>query len=328
MHQRRLSDDAWIVLRRHHLQGCEMTLNIIGAGMAGLLAANMLNRHNIMIHETQSSLPNNHSAVLRFGTEKVSEVLGIPFRKVKMIKTYLPWRNRVADCLAYSMKCTGIARSDRSITSDTFSADRWIAPDDLVNQMARRISANEIFFGSRLDANLLAAYKSSPFISTIPMPTLMKLLEYPNQPNFNWISGKNLRCKIKQCDAFVSMYIPDPDYPFNRISITGDELIAEYAGTAKVDPTLNTEQIAHMLGIDYELFSEPTIKDQTYAKIAPIDNGERKRFLAWATDNFNIYSLGRFATWRPGLMLDDLVHDIRLIERWATADKYSIRHSR
>lgn len=308
-----------------------MTINIIGAGMAGLLAGNMLARHKPEIYEAQESLPNNHSAVLRFGTEKVSEVLGIPFRKVKMIKTYLPWRNRVADCLAYSMKCTGIARSDRSIISDVFSADRWIAPDDLVFQMATRV--RPIIFGEAASSELFKDQKIStnnPIISTIPMPALMKLLDYPNQPEFKYVSGKNLRAKIQCCDAFVSMYIPDPDYNFNRISITGDELIAEYSGKGSEDvhPKFDLGAIAEILGIPARQFSEPKVKDQTYSKIAPIDDGERKRFLAWATDNFNIYSLGRFATWRPGLMLDDLVHDIRLIERWATADKYSIRHSR
>ncbi len=302
-----------------------MTINIIGCGLAGLLAANMLQRHQPIIHEAQPALPNNHSAVLRFGTEKVSEVLGIPFRKVKMIKTYLPWRNRVADCLAYSMKCTGIARSDRSITSDTFSADRWIAPDDLVTQMANRIPTGKIRFESRLGDGIPDA--TLPIISTIPMPMLMKILGYPNQPNFSYVDGENLRCKINHCDAFVSMYIPDPSHSFNRISITGNELIAEYSMGSKVRPN-DLEDISKILGIHLQHFGTPEVKKQTYAKIAPIDDGERKRFLAWATDQYNIYSLGRFATWRPGLMLDDLVHDIRLIERWATADKYNIRMHR
>ena len=305
-------------------------INIVGCGLAGLLAANMLHRHSVIIHESQSALPNNHSAVLRFGTEKVSEVLGIPFRKVKMIKTYLPWRNRVADCLAYSMKCTGVARSDRSITSDTFSADRWIAPDDLVTQMANRIATGKIRFESKFGSGIQAE-TGIPIISTIPMPALMKLLDYPNRPEFKYVSGKNLRCKIENCDAFVSMYIPDPRFAFNRISITGDELIAEYSGEGANQP-INSEyeirQVSEILGMPSWIFGEPTVKEQTYAKIAPIDDGERKRFLAWATDQHNIYSLGRFATWRPGLMLDDLVHDIRLIERWATADKYNIRMHR
>jgi hypothetical protein len=299
-------------------------IKIIGAGMAGLLAGNMLNRHKVEIYEQQQSLPNNHSAVLRFGTEKVSEVLGIPFRKVKMIKTYLPWRNRVADCLAYSAKCTGIARSDRSITSDTFSADRWIAPDDLVAQMAARLEGK---INLNTEANYIQNEKHIPRISTIPMPTLMKMLHYHNQPEFKYVDGWNLRSKIESCDAFVSMYVPDPVYAFNRISITGNELIAEYSNGAKAQPN-DLSRISEILGINLSQFSKPQLKQQTYAKIAPIDDGERKRFLAWATDNFNIYALGRFATWRPGLMLDDLVHDIRLIERWALSDKYSIRHYR
>ena len=67
---------------------------------------------------------------------------------------------------------------------------------------------------------------------------------------------------------------------------------------------------------------------QKYAKIQPIDETARKQFLAWATDNFNIFSLGRFATWRPGLLLDDLVQDVQRIEKWAFADRYSMRFRR
>ncbi len=47
--------------------------------------------------------------------------------------------------------------------------------------------------------------------------------------------------------------------------------------------------------------------------------------MMWATDNFNIYSLGRFATWRPGLLLDDLVNDIRVIQKIADHGNYDHR---
>ena len=67
------------------------------------------------------------------------------------------------------------------------------------------------------------------------------------------------------------------------------------------------------------------LKEQKYAKILPIDNRERKRFIAWATDTHNIYSLGRFATWRPGLLLDDLVHDVRVIQRIVEHGPYDHR---
>jgi hypothetical protein len=45
----------------------------------------------------------------------------------------------------------------------------------------------------------------------------------------------------------------------------------------------------------------------------------------WASHNFNVYSLGRFATWRAGLLLDDLVNDIIQIENWISAGPYAVQ---
>ena len=60
---------------------------IYGAGMGGLLTANMLRRYNPTIKEAQPSLPNNHDALLRFRSDKVAIATGIPFKKVKDINT-------------------------------------------------------------------------------------------------------------------------------------------------------------------------------------------------------------------------------------------------
>jgi hypothetical protein len=49
--------------------------------------------------------------------------------------------------------------------------------------------------------------------------------------------------------------------------------------------------------------------------------------MAWATDNYNIFSLGRFATWRPGLQMDDLVQDVRKIEGWFS-NRYELQKHR
>ena len=54
-------------------------IKIYGAGLAGLLCANMLRRFNPEIHEAKPSLPNNHSALLRFRTDKVGTACAIPF---------------------------------------------------------------------------------------------------------------------------------------------------------------------------------------------------------------------------------------------------------
>ena len=56
----------------------------------------------------------------------------------------------------------------------------------------------------------------------------------------------------------------------------------------------------------------------------PIDNELRKEFMHYATANFNIYSLGRFATWRP-ILLDDVVDDLAVIERMMSSKYETLR---
>src|SRR5580765_6406324 len=115
---------------------------IVGAGLAGLLCANMMIRRKPTVVEKQPQLPNNHSAVLRFRTAVVGDVLGVPFRQVNMIKCPVPWRNPVSDSLAYSYKCTGKYLSDRSITAGIVQQTRYIAPSDLIDRMAQDVDIN------------------------------------------------------------------------------------------------------------------------------------------------------------------------------------------
>ena len=300
-------------------------MKIIGAGMAGLLAANMLHRMKPVVLECQTSLPNNHSAVLRFGSEKVSDALGIPFKKVKMIKDTLRWRNPIADALMYSFKCSGIYRSDRSIPTSPISEARWIAPSDLIQRMAANV---EIRFNCDFAPRMIEA--GCPIVSTIPMPALMRLLDYPERPKFEYIGGVNIRATLSSVDAYVSVYVPDPKYSFNRISLTGNELIIEIARKPSgliIDDVIL--QVGEILGLQHTWrIDQVTSSQQQYAKIQPIDDDLRKEFQHWATDKFGIFSLGRFATWRPGLQLDDLVQDIRKIEGWINKGRYEVRKAR
>jgi hypothetical protein len=287
-------------------------MRIIGAGMAGLLAARMLARHQPTVLERSSSLPHNHSAVLRFSTGKVAEVLGIPFKRVQLVKTVVPWRNPVADAMAYSHKVLGEYRSDRSVLLPERwqSSERYIAPEDLIEQMAEGV---EIEFNQE--------YHFSPMpdkvISTVPMPVLAKAMGYKKDLGWKWIDGKNLVTRVKDCDAYVSVMVPDPNVPFSRATITGDQLIIELTGDV-ANPEKIIYKACELLGVRERIDSYRVI-DQSYAKIAPIDEDERRAFIHWAsTVTGRAYQLGRFATWRPRLLLDDLVHDVRKIERWIT----------
>lgn len=315
-----------------------MTIKIIGAGLAGLLAANMLRHRRPVVHEAQSELPNNHSAVLRFRSSAVGDILNIPFQKVTMIKTHLEWMNPVADALAYSFKNGGKYRSDRSIIAGTTVAERWIAPKDLITRMAAdvdiKLNSNDGFENAGND---------EPIISTIPMPRLMELLNYHSMPSaadgvqFNSIPGANIKATIANCDAYISLLVPDPAFRFSRVSITGDELTIEmpnsyfdkddYRNTGEFHSMSTVNVVAALLGINSKLITNVTVHRQKYAKITPIDDDQRKAFMHWATDKFGIYSLGRFATWRPVLLLDDLINDLRLIDRWI-GNKYAVARHR
>jgi hypothetical protein len=267
-------------------------------------------------------LPNNHSAVLRFKTNRIGDILGVPFRQVEMKRCVIPWRNSVADHLQYAYKTTGTYRSDRSIGSA--EGPRFIAPPNLVELMA---AGQVILYDSKIN-NIKDL--NGPVISTMPMPALMKLLNYNQQVEFRYQHGVNLVTKVQHSDCYVSQYFPDPKIAFSRATITGDELIIEFPGHETIDPDDLQHHVKHalyFLGIDRSHADDDAIviRKQAYAKIEPIDNEIRRDFIYWATANHNVYSLGRFATWRPHLQMDDLIQDVHLIEQWmARQDRYAV----
>ncbi|MFN9110609.1 MAG: hypothetical protein ACK5XN_11135, partial [Bacteroidota bacterium] len=165
-------------------------ITVVGAGMAGLLAAAMLRNQCEKVVEAAEELPNNHSAVLRFRSSVVADTLGIPFKKVTALKATEAWRNPIADAVAYSQKVTGIAIA-RSILSATGAAERFIAPPDLVSRMAELVSA-PIEYGSPFP--FWIGDLPGPVISTIPMPILAKALNYPrlDKMEFRSRSGINI----------------------------------------------------------------------------------------------------------------------------------------
>lgn len=294
---------------------------IIGAGLAGLLAARCLSHYRPTVVEVQDELPNNHSALLRFRTNIVGERFGIPFKKVNVYKGVLLQDGRIsntatiAEFNAYSYKTTGQV-SERSIIN-LDGAVRYIAPPRLISLLADNA---DIKFGTYAQDFLSWSNRSElkePIISTIPMPVLMDILEYPKPCRFEQRTIWTINLFLNGIDVYQTLYLPyDRNAPY-RITITGNKVTFELSHEheewsllpyiEKYMAIIFPEQHHHIMDIE--------LKKQDYGKIVPIDEYERQKFMLWATDQHGIYSLGRYATWRQ-ILLDDVMKDIAVINRF------------
>lgn len=306
---------------------------VLGAGMAGLLAAAMLRNKCSKVIEAQKELPKNHSAVLRFKSSIVGDTLNIPFAKVKALKYSLPWHNPMADMLAYSYKTNQSFQTRSIVTAKGEEVDRWIAPIDFVEQLQKACSA-PIEFGNKIGEGALNGVDGKkpevPAISTLPMPALMKLLGYPDQPKFDYIGGLSLVAKLAKSSCYASIYVPNPNFGPYRISINGDKIISEVSIPKQPDDLASCIskwkiETLDILGLYESLVTEWDIKPQKFMKIIPIEERTRKHFIMWASEKFNVYSLGRFSTWRPGLELDGLVNDVRIIQSIIKSTNYDYK---
>jgi hypothetical protein len=152
-------------------------------------------------------------------------------------------------------------------------------------------------------------------ISTIPMPDLLAAVGYDRAIDFRYRHGWVITARVNDADAFASLLIPHPYISFYRASLTGDQLSVETLVEPR-RPDVLAEEAAELLGVRIARASVVVV-EQRYAKILPIDNDERRRVIHEVSTRRGIaYQLGRFATWRPGLMTEDLLKDIRLIEGW------------
>jgi hypothetical protein len=305
-------------------------MRIVGAGMAGLLAANMLRRHHPVIYERKGSLPFNHSAVLRFRNEGVSRATGIPFKKVLVHKAIVDEMGKIHNATnirlnnMYAQKVVGriMNRSSMSLAP----VERWIAPNNFIELMAACV---DIRFNSEID---LCNYKEEfePVISTMPMPELMRQVNWPMIPDFKFSSVWVVTATITapEVDVYQTLYFADPELPLYRASITGNRVILEFISDPRdrICGSIISEWL-EAFGVCATSHTGDCVTEQRYGKIAPVDDLVRKHFIFTASEQNHIYALGRFATWRQ-ILLDDLVQDIQFIDEFiAQRDLYSVKKS-
>lgn len=304
---------------------------IIGAGLSGLIAGNMLRRFKPQILEAQSSLPNNHAALLRFRSLDVSNACAVPFKKVKVHKAvrhqgeiYNNVNIKIMNKYAY--KVTG-EYSQRSI-EDLKAVERYISPPDFIAQAAAQLN---IIYSQEIVSEMLfsSSNRAKPVISTIPMDKMMEMSGWGGEgehggmaPEFKYKPIWTISANIDTpCDLYQTIYYPDKleTYFHYRASITGNKLTIEC--TNEPNSEKDVGWIMDDFGMREVQISNYSIKKQKYGKILPIDERLRKEFMLWLTKEHNIYSLGRFATWRQ-ILLDDVVKDVNVIENLIQGSGY------
>lgn len=292
---------------------------IVGAGLAGLIAAHAW--PNAQVVEAAAQPKAAHKALLRFRSDAVARLTGIEFRKVRVRKGI--WADGAQQAAAirwanlYAQKVVGRLAGERSIWN-LDPAERFIAPDDLYEQLVAAVN-------DRIDWETPANYQAArPTISTAPLPVVLSLVGWLAPVTFSRSGITVHRWRIPGADVFQTLYYPEQHLNVYRASITGDTLIVETVGPLG---DMDDEEINKSFGIQLSACESLGSVDQKYGKIAPIDDAVRKQLLFRLTMERNIYSLGRFATWR-NILLDDVVDDIAAIKKLLKANNaYDLRRA-
>lgn len=291
-------------------------MNIIGAGLTGLIAAYAFK--DAVIHEYLEA-PRVHKAVLRFRTEEVSKLTGIPFKKVTVHKAVSVSGGFVTPNLRhmnhYSLKVTG-GYYDRSIGNLEPSV-RYIAPIDFHQQMLDK-HKDRIFFGSDVQLVDMAV----PVISTLPLGVLIDKFKLDAKMPEQALASAPIyvtTVDYAHCDLYQTIYFPELDTPVYRASMTGGQLIIE-----SMEP-LDYIQVMYVQKT-FGLPCTPPKKDQrdvkqVIGKFHPLEETYRQQLMYDITTALGIYSLGRHATWRK-ILLDDVVKDIQRIESMLKTSAY------
>jgi hypothetical protein len=129
---------------------------------------------------------------------------------------------------------------------------------------------------------------------------------------------------IPGANVHQTIYYPDLDLGIYRASLSGDQLIIE-----SIEPELpgfEFSVVCQSFGIPNKCYAGNTAKPfKELGKFASIPDVVRKSFMLEASTKLNIWSLGRYACWRPSVLLDDVYLDVLKIRAMIGQHNYNVR---
>ncbi len=296
---------------------------ILRLGLTSLICGAM-NTGSIII-EPGPERDSDHQAILRLRTDNITKLLNIPTKGVTVYKSiwYDHWEVQPTPRMLslYSKKVTGRIES-RSIL-DISPKKRFIPPKNLYSIL---LEMNNIKYNTELALDI---HDNCPIVSTMHMPELARELEYDLDSigQFNYKPIYVTKYLLYKCDSYATIYYPGKETFVYRASLNQNELIIESSYKFQ-DNELG--YILDSFGLHAADVREQVVNNhkQKYGKISEINNDKRNQFITKLTLDHNIYSLGRFATWRPKVMLDDVIDDVQVIRRLIQGGKYSaLKHN-
>lgn len=308
-------------------------IKIIGAGIAGLMAAYYFakNGYEVVVLERKPTLTNDHSAVLRF-REDMRSFLPIPLEEAKLFKNIcfggkLHNQSNIFFNNLYSIKSTGALR-ERSINKlDTEM--RFIPPENFYELLVLICKGVNVNFKTNYAADKNDILEDGwEVITTAPLPVTLKMLEISHDISFssNSIDTWNYTLDEKfQSNVHQTIYFPSRDFmnPAYRISILGNRIVAELNTDLNINGRHDFDtaakiklQIKDAFGVDLTASASGKFRTQPLGKLVNINEETRKKLLYEITKDFGVYTLGRFATWREGIMTPDVKKDIMKIKQW------------
>lgn len=289
-------------------------MQILGAGLSGLLAA--CHFPTATVYEASPPSETGHKAVLRFRSSAVGDSVGIEFRKVRVRKGI--WHcgefHEPTIQLAnwYARKVIG-AVVDRSIW-DLAPVDRFIAPENFQDQLIDRVG-KRICYNSPVTEASIRGFRT-PTISTMPLSVLAQWFDRSQEIRWQHEPISVRRYRLPNADVFQTIYFPSLDTSLYRVSITGNLMIAEYM---KEPDGYN---FLPAFGLSPSMVEPLDTTTQRFGKILPVNDAWRKAFIFSLSQQFRLYSLGRYGVWR-NLLLDDVIQDIGQIKKMINASPYT-----